>query len=196
MNFSLLIGVVIVVFLQFSVLFSYSDRIIVPPNTQPCYNESCGVEFNPYTPLVKCSYLPDEFLKCDPPKDLQGNTTAREELGYGCTKWGGQKFEEVKKTAVMCEVLEGIECYGERTFLSRNEVPCIKYNGHYFVTTLIYSVLLGFLGMDRFCLGHTGTAVGKLLTLGGVGIWWIVDIILLALGELQPADDSNWVPYY
>jgi TM2 domain-containing membrane protein YozV len=50
--------------------------------------------------------------------------------------------------------------------------------------------------MDRFCLGHTGTAVGKLLTLGGVGIWWIVDIILLVMGELRPADDSNWVPYY
>ena len=31
-----------------------------------------------------------------------------------------------------------------------------RYTGHYFVTTLIYSVLLGFLGMDRFCLGHTG----------------------------------------
>ena len=33
-------------------------------------------------------FRPDEFLKCDPPKDLQGNTTAREELGYGCTKVG------------------------------------------------------------------------------------------------------------
>ena len=31
-----------------------------------------------------------------------------------------------------------------------------RYTGHYFVNTLIYSVLLGFLGMDRFCLGHTG----------------------------------------
>ena len=41
-----------------------------------------------------------------------------------------------------------------------------------------------------------GTAVGKLLTLGGVGIWWIVDVILLVTGDLRPADDSNWVPYY
>jgi len=31
-----------------------------------------------------------------------------------------------------------------------------RYAGHYFVTTLIYSLLLGFLGMDRFCLGHMG----------------------------------------
>ena len=49
---------------------------------------------------------------------------------------------------------------------------------------------------SRVSVVIVGTAVGKLLTLGGVGIWWIVDIILLVLGELRPADDSNWVPYY
>jgi len=49
---------------------------------------------------------------------------------------------------------------------------------------------------SRVSVVVVGTAVGKLLTLGGVGIWWIVDIILLVLGELRPADDSNWVPYY
>ena len=42
----------------------------------------------------------------------------------------------------------------------------------------------------------SGTAVGKLLTLGGVGIWWIVDIILLVTGVLRPVDGSNWEPYY
>lgn len=71
-----------------------------------------------------------------------------------------------------------------------------RYSGHYFVTTLLYSILLGFLGVDRFCLGHTGAAVGKLLTIGGLGIWWFVDIILLVIGELQPADGSSWNPYY
>jgi hypothetical protein len=42
----------------------------------------------------------------------------------------------------------------------------------------------------------TGTAVGKLITLGGVGIWWIVDVVLLVTGVLIPEDGSNWVPYY
>ena len=78
-----------------------------------------------------------------------------------------------------------------RTFL-RVGSPCIKYSNHYFLSTLLYSVLLGFLGLDRFCLGQTGTAVGKLLTVGGLGIWWVVDIILLVTGELRPEDNSNW----
>lgn len=126
--------------------------------------------------------------------DHQGNNTAREDAGYGCVKFGGQRFEDVEITKKYCTVLQGIECCGDREFF-RDGFPCIKYTGHYFVTTLIYSVLLGFLGMDRFCLGHTGTAVGKLLTLGGVGIWWVVDIVLLITGSLTPEDGSNWNPY-
>lgn len=94
----------------------------------------------------------------------------------------------------MCRPLGGITCSGEQNF-TRAGFPCVKYNGHYFITTLMFSVLLGALGMDRFYLGHTGTAIGKLLTLGGVGIWWVVDIVLLVTGNLLPEDGSNWMTY-
>jgi len=112
----------------------------------------------------------------------------------GCVKFGGVRYEDVEKTSVQCTVLPDIECHGKRSFY-RDGVPCIKYSDHYFATTLLYSILLGFLGMDRFCLGQTGTAVGKLLTLGGMGAWWVVDVILMVSNSLQPEDGSNWNPY-
>lgn len=46
----------------------------------------------------------------------------------------------------------------------------------------LVSLFLGFLGMDRFITGRYVTGALKLLTLGGAGIWWAIDLFLLAGG--------------
>lgn len=45
--------------------------------------------------------------------------------------------------------------------------------------SLILSVLTGTLGIDRFYIGDIGLGIGKLLTCGGFGVWWIVDMFLI-----------------
>jgi len=48
------------------------------------------------------------------------------------------------------------------------------------VLALVMSVVFGWLGVDRFMMGKIGIGILKLLTLGGLGIWWLVDLILIA----------------
>jgi len=59
------------------------------------------------------------------------------------------------------------------------------------VLTLIMSVLFGGLGVDRFIMGHVGLGILKLLTAGGCGIWYIIDIVLIAIKH--PFEDIEWV---
>lgn len=59
------------------------------------------------------------------------------------------------------------------------------------VLTLIMSIIFGQLGVDRFIMGHIGLGILKLITLGGCGIWWLVDLILIA--TKHPFKDIKWV---
>jgi len=48
------------------------------------------------------------------------------------------------------------------------------------ILVLIMSIIFGQLGVDRFIMGHIGLGILKLITLGGCGIWWLIDLILVA----------------
>lgn len=46
---------------------------------------------------------------------------------------------------------------------------------------LLMSIFFGTLGVDRFIMGHVGLGILKLITFGGMGIWSLIDIILIAM---------------
>jgi TM2 domain-containing membrane protein YozV len=48
------------------------------------------------------------------------------------------------------------------------------------LVTLLLCIFLGGLGIHRFYVGKTGTGILMILTFGGLGIWVLIDIILIA----------------
>ena len=68
-----------------------------------------------------------------------------------------------------------------------SEIPDVFSNRDWLVALLL-SFFVGGLGVDRFYLGYLGLGVIKLLTCGGLGIWALIDLILIAMNNVPDVD--------
>ncbi|XP_062404602.1 TM2 domain-containing protein 3 isoform X1 [Sardina pilchardus] len=90
-----------------------------------------------------------------------------------------------------CKVLDHIHCLGKREFKKR--LFCNWTGGYKWSTALALSITLGGFGADRFYLGQWREGLGKLFSFGGLGIWTLIDVLLIGVGYVGPADGSLYI---
>jgi TM2 domain-containing membrane protein YozV len=115
------------------------------------------------------------------------------------TTWSVEGFNGAKLGLTALRQMASVGAIKSSTPLTNSEsgnVVIAKYvpglfSRRDFVTALVLSIFLGGLGVDRFYLGQTGLGIAKLLTLGGCGVWSLVDLILIAMRKVN---DNEGLP--
>jgi hypothetical protein len=90
---------------------------------------------------------------------------------------------EVSEKAVVC-----VKC----GVALRSDSP-LNAEGKDWLTTLLLCFFLGYLGVHRFYTNSAGIGVAQLLTLGGCGIWTLIDFILILTGGYSDGSGKKLV---
>jgi TM2 domain-containing membrane protein YozV len=113
-------------------------------------------------------------------------------------KWEREHPEEAKKQREEQEEKEGDHkrAVADSSAIQLENTPAVRevFRGlkntqgdKRWPTLLFLSVLLGLFGVDRFYVGKVGTGILKLITGGGWGVWWIIDMFFVVTGRFTDA---------
>jgi hypothetical protein len=140
-----------------------------------------------YSALIPCNLLAREFRFCssrglDKFQRMFPDVPKAELTGDGCAG----DYDSVNNFGkAVCQPLRGVECLGEKYWIAYDH-RCFREGTFSYMTVLVCSMFFGTFGVDRYLLGYPLLGTIKLLTAGGLGFWWIVDVILVAIGFLKP----------
>jgi hypothetical protein len=124
----------------------------------------------PVSKEEKIKLLVDEAMKDD--KKL-----SKEELYNLATEVKGKKLNFAEKMA--------LKAYNKKTNNS-DEGKQYAGGGKSQLAALLLVIFVGGIGIHRFYLGYTAIGIIQLLTLGGLGIWSLIDLIRIITGDLTP----------
>ena len=94
---------------------------------------------------------------------------------------------EIAREACVC-VHCGVKIGGPLDPVERALFPP---QGRSWVVTLVLALCVGPFGIHRFYTGQVATGLLQMLTFGGLGIWWLIDLILIITGGMK---DANGLP--
>ena len=66
-----------------------------------------------------------------------------------------------------------------------------KTNSIDWLALFLLTFFVGVLGIHRFYVGKIGTGVLMLITLGGLGVWFLVDLLLVVTGQFTNKDGQK-----
>ncbi|XP_060115897.1 TM2 domain-containing protein 3 [Heteronotia binoei] len=166
----------------------------LPPDCVSCkMNNSC-VYGKPV--LYECQAKPQ--VHCLGPETFVLNMTCQfcwqlPPSGYICSNATNCKTVSCprERYRANCTVKDHIHCLGNRTFPKM--LYCNWTGGYKWSTALALSITLGGFGADRFYLGQWREGLGKLFSFGGLGIWTLIDVLLIGVGYVGPADGSLYI---
>lgn len=95
-----------------------------------------------------------------------------------------------KKEAKMLKRLDRKVTKWENRNEKRIEKGKKPNSGKSWIAALLLCWLVGIIGIHRFYLGYTWQGVVQILTLGGLGIWTLIDLIRIIIRDLQPKDGT------
>ncbi|KAM9312952.1 TM2 domain-containing protein 3 isoform 2-T2 [Gastrophryne carolinensis] len=114
---------------------------------------------------------------------------------YQCSKSNSSICKTVacprQRYNATCTVKDHVHCLGNRVFPKM--LYCNWTGGYKWSTALALSITLGGFGADRFYLGQWREGLGKLFSFGGLGIWTLIDVFLICIGYVGPADGSLYI---
>ncbi|KAK6106587.1 Protein kinase domain family protein [Brugia pahangi] len=181
-------------------------RLNIPTDLRPVAH--CGKADCPlYGSCLDCKFPECEYgtiitLNCTTKRQCVGQYTLQKEakcrycwqtdaVEHHCTPIRNCSTVATRLFRTTCQVHQWVICKGRRAFYKN--MRCNWSSGYSWWKAMFLSITLGGFGADRFYLGMWKSAIGKLFSFGGLGIWTFVDVVLIGVGYIGPADGSLYI---